>query len=323
MQRNEKPLFIYQGPHYVHAEWARSVNCKFINFRLHRKFKNLKIAKATMRALLVLLRKPKFVISEGGAPLTEAALVKIAKNTPLVYLATDTTPWQMINTADEYIRGITEIADLVVANSKMILNDLLKYCKLKKYAVVYPFVRDEIFSYGQIDAKKDEKKGIFVGSLMKHKGAHFLPEIATRIRKKVEDFKLIAVGRPTNVILKETEALKLAGYLHTNALIYELLSAKVYIHPALYEPFGVSIAESIVLGTIPVVTSHTGIKEFLPRDLVANSMEDLIEKAIYILELNFSDYRELLFKIRSKIGRKIRKNVSISNFKSAVLTFEK
>ena len=320
MQTEGRPLFIHQEPHYVHAEWAYSVNCKFIHFRLAKRFRNFKPAKIISRALLTLLRKPIFVMSEGGAPLAEAALVKIAKDTPMIYLATDITPWKMIN-GDSYLIELTELSDLVIANSKMIIDDVLKCCSLKNYVVIYPFVRNHFFNFYEHakNIEKDERKGIFVGSLTRFKGAHLLTEISERIRRKVTRFKLIAIGRPYDVKLKETEALKPMGYTSDPyVIIHELSSSKVYVHPAIYESFGVSIAESIILGTIPVVTNYTGIKEFLPKDLIADSITDLVEKTIYVLHLDRDEYDNLLMRIRNRIIPKVRKDFSVNSFKSCV-----
>jgi len=322
MQTKRRPLFIYQGPHYVHAEWAYSVNSKFVHFRLVRRFRKFKPAKIILRAsLLTSLTKPMFVMSEGGAPLTEAALVKIVKNTPMIYLATDITPWKMIN-GDSYLTELTELSDLVVANSKMMIDDLLKCCSLKNYVIIYPFVRNHFFNFYEYarDIEKDERKGIFVGSLTRFKGAHLLTEVAERIRRKVARFKLIAIGRPHDVKLKETKALKPVGYISTSDpwALHAISSAKVYVHPAIYESFGVSIAESIILGTLPVVTNHTGIKEFLPKDLIADSIADLVEKVIYVLHLNQDEYDDLIMKIRNCIIPKVRKDFSVNSFKSCV-----
>jgi len=238
----------------------------------------------------------------------------------MIYLATDITPWKMIN-GDSYLIELTELSDLVIANSKMIIDDVLKCCSLKNYVVIYPFVRNHFFNFYEHakNIEKDERKGIFVGSLTRFKGAHLLTEISERIRRKVTRFKLIAIGRPCDVKLKETEALKPMGYTSDPyVIIHELSSSKVYVHPTIYESFGVSIAESIILGTIPVVTNYTGIKEFLPKDLIADSITDLVEKTIYVLHLDRDEYDNLLMRIRNRIIPKVRKDFSVNSFKSCV-----
>jgi len=318
MWKNEKPLFIYQEPHYVHAEWGRSVNCKFINFRLHRRFRKLRLARILTRVLLNFVRKPKFVIAEGGAPLAEAALVKIMKNVPMMYLVADVTPYRVLK-GDEYLKELTELSDLIVATSKMVLDDTLKCCRIKKYSIVYPFVRDCFFNYRELNrrAEKDKRKGVFVGVLSAFKGAHMLSSIAGEIRKRVAGFKLVTIGKMDDIKLKENDALKPLGYISTSMLMREVSEAKVYIHPAIYDPFSVSVAEAVVLGTIPIVTNRTGIKEFLPKDLVAKSVDDLIEKSVYVLGLSRDSYEDLLLRIRKNIEPKIRKEFSIDSFKTS------
>lgn len=309
--------FIYQGPHYVHAEWAKAIGSVFIHFRIHKWLTYIKGSRRITRGFFLWLRAPKLVIAEGGAPLIEAALVKMNKNASMVYLATDITPYKMIKEKNSLLKDLTEFSDLVIANSKMMMNDMLQTCHLKNYFIVYPFVREEFFSYKQVD-EKDCCKGVFLGGLWKFKGAHLLPKIAKEINKKVKGFKLLVIGKPYELTLKETDYIKPLGFIPKENLMKEISSAKIYIHPAIYEPFGVSIAEAVMLGTIPIVSNKTGIKEFLPKELIANSLNEFVEKAIQILNLNKEEYFELITEVRKGLEPKVKKEASINAFKKAI-----
>jgi len=315
-----KSYFIYQGPHYVHADWARSVGCKFIHFRFHKQLVRSKLSKVIMRTHLLWFRKPTFVIAEGGAPLIEAALLKVTKETPIIYLASDITPYRILEGRDELLKELIEFSNLTVAISKMVLEDTSRLCLLREHDVVYPFVREKFFDYKE-RARKDEKKAVFVGNLLKHKGADLLPEVTETIRRKMKDFKLMVIGKPIEVGLKESYGLKSLGLVPLNILMREVSSSKVYIHPARYEPFGVSVAEAVVLGTLPVVSNKTGIKELLPGDLVANSLNELVEKTIYILGLDRGEYEELLIKTKKRLEPKIKREKSIKLFKTLIEDF--
>ncbi|MBS7658341.1 glycosyltransferase family 4 protein [Candidatus Bathyarchaeota archaeon] len=314
-----KTYFIYQGPHYVHAEWAKAVGSVFIHFRIHKWLTQVKGSRVITRPFFLLLKKPKLVIAEGGNPLIEAALIKINRGCPIIYLATDITPYKMIKEKNLLLKDLTEFSDFVIANSKMMIDDLLQTCHLKKYFIVYPFVRDEFFKYKFLN-NKDDRKAVFLGALWKFKGVHLLPKIAEKVKKKIKGFKIVVIGKPYEVSLKETETIKPLGFTSKETLIQEISSAKVYLHPAIYEPFGVSIAEAIMLGTVPVVSNKTGIKEFLPKELIADSLNEFIEKTIWVLELNKEEYYNLIIKIREELEPKVKKEISINTFKKVIGT---
>jgi glycosyltransferase involved in cell wall biosynthesis len=313
-----KAYFIYQGPHYVHAEWAKAIGSVFIHFRLHKWLTHVKGSRIVARNFFLWLKKPKLAIAEGGAPLIEAALLKINRGCLMVYLATDITPYKMIKEKNLLLKDLTEFSDFVIANSGMMMNDLLRVCHLKNYSIVYPFVRDEFFKYKPVNVK-DEEKAVFVGGLWKFKGVHLLPKIAKAINKK--SFKLLVIGKPYELTLKETDCIKPLGFIPKEALMREVSSAKAYLHPAIYEPFGVSIAEAVMLGTIPIVSNKTGIKEFLPKELVADSLNDFIEKTIQVMELSKEEYHDLISKIKEKLEPKVKRETSINEFKKAIKAF--
>jgi len=315
-----KAYFIYQGPHYVHAEWAKAIGSVFIHFRLYKWLTHVKGSRIVARNFFLWLKKPKLAIAEGGAPLIEAALLKINRGCLMVYLATDITPYKMIKEKNLLLKDLTEFSDLVIANSGMMMNDLLRVCHLKKYSIVYPFVRDEFFKYKPVNAK-DEKKAVFVGGLWKFKGVHLLPKIAKEINKKVKGFKFLVIGKPYELTLKETDCIKPLGFISKEALMREVSSAKAYLHPAIYEPFGVSIAEAVMIGTIPIVSNKTGIKEFLPKELVADSLNDFIEKTIQVMELSKEEYHDLISEIKEKLEPKVKRETSINEFKKAIKAF--
>ncbi|MBS7655951.1 glycosyltransferase [Candidatus Bathyarchaeota archaeon] len=313
---NKLSYFIYQGPHYVHAEWAKAIGSKFIHFRINKCIGRIKGSKFIARSIFLLLKPPNLVIAEGGSPLIEAALLKITKGALMVYLATDITPYKMIK-GNLFLKDATELSDVTIANSRMMLNDLLQVCRLKKHFVVHPFVKEEFFNYKRV-REKNKNKAVFVGGLWKFKGVHLLPKIAEEIKKEKKDFKIIVIGKPYEVALKETDAIKPLGFIYEEALINEVSSAKVYLHPAVYEPFGVSIAEAVMLGTIPIVSNKTGIKELLPKELIAHSLNEFIEKTIEILDLSKEEYEELLIKTRVNLEPKIKREESINSFRKAV-----
>ena len=67
-----------------------------------------------------------------------------------------------------------------------------------------------------------------------------------------------------------------------------------------------------------MVSDKTGIKEFLPKDLIANSLKDFVEKTVYVLEMDETEYKELSSRLRENVKDKVKRKNSVESFKSAV-----
>lgn len=73
-----------------------------------------------------------------------------------------------------------------------------------------------------------------------------------------------------------------------------LKSSKVYLHPPLFEAFGVSIVEAMSAGCIPIVPDYGGPREFVPKPYRYTSMKEaasIIEASI----ANWSPHKALEF----------------------------
>lgn len=122
--------------------------------------------------------------------------------------------------------------------------------------------------------------------------------------------------------LEKAKHLIPTGFIPESNKISVLSSAKVYLHPAIFEACGVSVFEAICAGTIPVVSNRTGAKEFLPSELVAEDLDELAEKAIAVLQMSQDEYITIIEELRRKVRAKARPEISISAFKQAILSLE-
>ena len=159
------------------------------------------------------------------------------------------------------IRFILRYADKILAVSISNMKEILRWTK-----------RDIHLIYNLVDCEKYKPQGfkerlvITVGTVnkltLKRKGietfvkaARYLPDIPFVVIGKWEDnsveyLKSIA---PKNV--------SFTGYLPEEELIKWYRRAKVYCQLSFYESFGVSLAEAMACGCIPVVTSKGAIPE--------------------------------------------------------------
>ncbi len=149
---------------------------------------------------------------------------------------------------------------------------LIKKFLGKEAEVIYPPV--PVHLYPENPSEERENLVVTLSALNPRKNLRLIAEVARR----VPEAKFILVGYfyPRFAhILKEISAQLEKEGLSENFIYIPSTSdtekvrllerAKVYFHPALCEPFGISIAEGMAAGCIPVVHDSGGPQEFVPQ----------------------------------------------------------
>jgi len=72
--------------------------------------------------------------------------------------------------------------------------------------------------------------------------------------------------------------------ISTDEMIDILTTAKVFLHTARYEHFGIAVVEGMAAGLVPVVHNSGGVREIVPRDNLFDNLYDAAYKIIKILE---------------------------------------
>ena len=102
-----------------------------------------------------------------------------------------------------------------------------------------------------------------------------IPEIASLMKERNVKFVIIGFShdagslKEINAQIKELNLEKKITILTDvpRKEIRQLLGkAKVYLHPPTLEHFGISIAEAMAMGCLPVVYNKGGTKEFVPPE---------------------------------------------------------
>lgn len=76
--------------------------------------------------------------------------------------------------------------------------------------------------------------------------------------------------------LKLSNRVKILPNASRSELIYLLQNSKIYLHTMIGEHFGISIIEGMASGCIPIVHNSGGPREFVPRNLLYNNIEEAI-----------------------------------------------
>ena len=98
---------------------------------------------------------------------------------------------------------------------------------------------------------------VFVSSGHKRKGLRLLLDIFKEL--EAEKYQLIIAGTPT--IYTTIKNIKYIGFIEDASELY--VAADYTIHPAVYEPFGQIISESLACGTPVIVSEMVGAAEVL------------------------------------------------------------
>jgi len=144
------------------------------------------------------------------------------------------------------------------------------------------------------------------------KGVELVPEIAALTDKKIR-FIMIGLAHDPNVIQTVRRRIKKLNLearvkIMTNAPRQDIKSilgkAKVYLHTTKMEHFGMSIAEAMAVGCLPIVHNSGGAPEFVPEQYRYETLREAAEKTERAI-LEWSPERENeMMKIAERFSQK-------------------
>ena len=202
-----------------------------------------------------------------------------------------------------FVRLILNKADKIVAVSKSNRKEILNNVRInpQKVNLIYNAIKfpkndiiidrsKQILTVGEINEETILRKGL----------DRFLC-----VAKKMKDISFIHAGKWTDIKGKSSEkAYKLIkskgtdnitflGFVPDDQLIELYKKSKIYIQLSRHEAFGVSVAEAMSYGCIPIVTDAYALPEIVNgHGLIVDSIRDTISKIKMIMndEVNFPCY---------------------------------
>jgi len=160
---------------------------------------------------------------------------------------------------------VFENADMVIACTNNTKKEILEHAKPKKIKVIYDGVNVKNF---YPSGKKNEKLVISVGIInqtdLKRKGM----ETFVKAAKYLPDVEFVLAGKPADNSINylksiATENVKFPGFVSDEELLKLYQNAKVYVQVSAHEAPGLSLAEAMLCGCIPVVTRRGAIPEIV------------------------------------------------------------
>jgi glycosyltransferase involved in cell wall biosynthesis len=164
----------------------------------------------------------------------------------------------------EFVKIILTMADKVLSVSKSNNQEIIDNCKISPNKIILIYHGFEIGEFPK--SARRENNIITIGLLDKNtylrKGfdrfinlAKSLPEIEFFIIGKYDQTFINGIVMPSNVTL--------TGFLTKEELNKLIISSKIYIQLSRHEGFGASVAESMLLGCIPVVSDVYALPEVI------------------------------------------------------------
>lgn len=318
-----KTVFIYDGLHMVHKNWAESINAEFVPDKIPLKYYVPNVTRV-FRTLLTLSRIPKdarIAICDSGSQIILGALWK-GKNPDkkLVLIVSDPKLYylpKMSFIKRKMYEWALKKYDLFIPTSPLMESLIPKGLKGEK-RVVYPFFDTEKFSKKEADL--ESKNLIFIGQIVKEKGLDYLVDTYKLLRPEFPESKLYIVGQ--GKMKRELEDMNIDGITFagwTDNPEEYFSKASIYINLARLEPAGIVVLEAMCMGIVPVVSENVGY-EYAVREvsdeLVVKDSEDAAKIITKLLEspVLLKEYSE---KCR-KTARKYDKENSIKLFKETI-----
>ena len=185
----------------------------------------------------------------------------------------------------------------------------LLYKNIEEPIVLSPPVDVETFRRAALYSKEEGRENtiLVVSRFSPDKEVENAIRIAKILyEKKKIHYNMIIVGNIHNSDIEYLDFLRgmINGYglknyvkLEVGAsferLLHLMSKSKVYLHPLAGEPFGISVAEAMAAGLIPVVPHVGGNSEFVPQQYHYSSLEEaaeIIEDALLQHDFNNSGY---------------------------------
>lgn len=194
----------------------------------------------------------------------------------------------------------------VLTNSEFSRKAILSAYKSAHVQILYPPVDVELFRKQGLETNERKDIILVVSRFDPAKGVENALSLARILKKRNIQIQMIILGSYTRrysdyvrLLEKMLKTWDIKDYvtLKTNASLEELFriirKTKIYFHPKYGEHFGISIAESMAAGLVPIVPNSGGQTEFVPGKFQFSSLKDAADLVSSCLTASNSERRQI------------------------------
>ncbi|HSV72903.1 MAG TPA: glycosyltransferase family 4 protein [Chthonomonadales bacterium] len=138
----------------------------------------------------------------------------------------------------------------------------------------FDFTPEEAAKFRAAYAAPEERIVLFVGRMVREKGAHLLVEALPKVRAQCHGVKLVIAGGGYRAHLEDLARslgmerhVYFTGFIPDDALLRLYKVVDVACYPSLYEPFGIVALEAMAAGVPVVVSDAGGLREIVEHDV--------------------------------------------------------
>ena len=273
------------------------------------------------------------------SPVSLHAASKISRIYPsanIVYLNSNWMLWPEIahpfyekkNSISNYLLGVERktnknrllnnlryYVDSVISVSKFCDKKLKELIEIESY-IAEPHIEPEKYrKLVEISPNLKGEKLIFIGENRNHKGLERIIDNWSSIKSDFPKAEISIIGEGHDKVDKNDINVK--GYISNEALLDEISKSSLYVHPARFENFGISVLESMRGGVPALVTENTGVKDVVSKvddSLVVENNDESIIKGIKNYLNKDIDSRDKY----SEIGRSLTDQYTLDRSKKQV-----
>lgn len=184
-----------------------------------------------------------------------------------------------------------KLADYIISVSEYEYNGLRRYVSTKKLNLIYNSINASTFNYNGLNKNKN-----IVITISALKNTHYHRKGLDTFKQAsmlFPNLKFILIGKDCNdgtyEKIKENapDNLILTGHISQKKLTEWLKKCSIYCQFSRQEGFGVSLAEAIACGCLPITSDYAAIPEvvgkngfYIDRNINSNNLRDVFKKAL-------------------------------------------
>lgn len=196
-----------------------------------------------------------------------------------------------------------EVADRIIAVSKFTKYEVVRDYGIppEKITVVHNGVDTEHYTMTPRDYDRYNRV-LYLGRVTTQKGPRFFVETAAHVAEVMKEARFIVAG--TGDQLEEVKKLshefrldkvmEFTGFVNFRKTIDVYRTSDVFVLPAISEPFGMTVIESMILGTPVVISKTTGVGEALRNVFRADYWDTELMSEYIVSILKFKPLRKLM-----------------------------
>jgi glycosyltransferase involved in cell wall biosynthesis len=275
-------LCIRGGPHLAHTLWVNSLS-DYLGAKIIYVPRN--ILCRVFPSYILITKKFDLAIADGLSTLPIGWLMKkIGLSRRLAFITTSPAFLNFPKLSSSLLKNV----DLVIATSSLMSSMIKSQFDFNRRMIICHPVPD-LSEFLKIEPSLRFNRICYLGSHMRIKGVDLIPEIATKVRRKIREAEFYVIGEGR--MISESDGVRVFGYVpHGEKLLLLLSKCAVYLHPARFEAFGLSVIEAMAAGLIPIVTEMTGAKDLVkqvdPSLVVPVDVDAISAKIVEVLSMD-------------------------------------